>query len=100
MFFVADGMSDQVEEFEKGVRKFLGSLIPGSPFMMAFMEGSDGYDVSEVRFPAVNINRASLEELLASLPVNGAKILRTDNSLRRLRPGYDAMLLATGFVSG
>jgi hypothetical protein len=99
MFFVADGMSDEMEEFELGVRKFLGSLIPGSPFMMAFMEGSDGYDVSEVRFPAVNINPDSLGALLANLPVSGTGILRTDNSVRRLRPGYDAMLLVTGFVT-
>jgi hypothetical protein len=31
--------------------------------------------------------------------VTGASVLRTDNSVRELRPGYDAMLLVTGFVA-
>jgi NNMT/PNMT/TEMT family len=99
MFFVADGMSTKMEEFEDGVRKFLGSLIPGSPFVMAFMEGSDGYDVSDVRFPAVNIKKKQLEKLITSLPVSGTDILRTDKSRRPLRPNYEAMLVVTGFVT-
>jgi len=37
MFFVADVTSDR-NEFELAVRSFLGSLTPGAPFMMAFME--------------------------------------------------------------
>ena len=53
MFFVADGMTTDEAEFERAVRSFLGALVPGSPFMMAFMEGSAGYDVNGVRFPAV-----------------------------------------------
>jgi len=52
MFFVADGISSAEAEFEAAVRSFLGALTPGSPFMTAFMEGSGGYDVSGVQFPA------------------------------------------------
>ena len=99
MFFVADGMTSDEEEFESAVRSFLGALTPGAPFMMAFMEGSTGYDVSGVRFPSVKITRTSLNALLVNLPVRGVGILRTDNSAQPLRPGYDAMLLVTGFVS-
>ena len=40
MFFVADGMTTDEEEFESAVRAFLDALLPGSPFLMAFMEGS------------------------------------------------------------
>ncbi len=100
MFFVADGMTTDVAEFESAVRSFLGALMPGSPFIMAFMEGSSGYAVRGVRFPAVRVTPRSLEALLADLPVTGASVLRTDNSIRRVRPGYDAMLLVTGFVTG
>lgn len=99
MFFVADGMSSEEAEFESAVRSFLGALTPGAPFMMAFMEGSAGYDVSGVRFPSVRVTPRSLDELLARLPVTGTGLLRTDNSVRRLRPGYDAMLLVTGYVT-
>lgn len=98
MFFVADGISSDENEFEAAVRSFLGALTPGSPFMMAFMEGSAGYDVSGVQFPAVKITRGSLTELMAALPITGVSILRTDNSVRPARSGYDAMLLVTGYL--
>lgn len=58
---------------------------------MAFMEGSTSYDVRGRRFPSVKITPQSLDALLAELPVTGTSVLRTDNSIRRLRPGYDAM---------
>lgn len=99
MFFVADGITEDLEEFEAAVRTFLGALVPGSPFLMAFMEGSTGYDVHGVRFPSVSVIPESLDALLARLPVVGHSMLRTDNSIRRLRPGYDAMLLVTGWVA-
>jgi hypothetical protein len=98
MFFVADGITEDQEEFETAVRTFIGALVPGSPFLMAFMEGSTGYDVHGVRFPSVQLTRPSLEALLPRLPVVGTSVLRTDNSIQRLREGYDAMLLVTGWV--
>jgi len=99
MFFVADGLTEDREEFEVAVRTFLGALVPGSPFLMAFMEGSTGYEVDGVRFPSVRLTLESLEALLDRLPVTGTSVLLTDNSIRRLRPGYDAMLLVTGWVA-
>jgi hypothetical protein len=99
MFFVADGITTDEAEFEAAVRRFLGSLTPGAPFMMAFMENSLGYDVSGISFPAVKVTLESLAALLARVPVTGTDVLRTDNSVRRLRVGYTAMLLATGYVA-
>jgi|SRR5579862_6109867 len=99
MFFVADGMTEDEAEFESAVRSFLNALMPGSPFIMAFMEGSTGYDVDDTRYPAVKVTPDSLGALLTDLRVTGTSVLRTDNSIRRLRDGYDAMLLATGFVA-
>jgi hypothetical protein len=99
MFFVADGMTTDEAEFEEAVRAFLDALLPGSPFLMAFMEGSNGYNVDGRRFPSVKITPRSLDALLDKLPVMRTCVLRTDNSVRRLRPGYDAMLLVTGFTA-
>jgi hypothetical protein len=99
MFFVADGITTDKDEFESAVRTFLGALVPGSPFIMAFMEGSRGYDVHGVSFPAVKVTPRSLDALLADLPVTGTSVLRTDNSVRRVRQGYDAMLFVTGFTT-
>lgn len=99
MFFVADGMTGDEAEFEAAVRAFLGALRPGSPTLMAFMEGSTGYDVRGRRFPSVKITQRSLETLLTALPITETSVHRTDNSVRRLRPGYDAMLLVTGITT-
>jgi TIR domain-containing protein/NNMT/PNMT/TEMT family protein len=99
MFFVADGITDDEAEFEAAVRAFLGSLKPDSPFLMAFIEGSSGYEVNGVRFPSVRVTMGSLEALLAGLPVKVDGLLRTDNRFPALRPGYDAMLLVTGWVN-
>jgi len=99
MFFVADGITTDEEEFRSAVRAFLDSLRPGSPFLMAFMEGSHGYEVGGVRFPAVTVTPDSIEALLAEMPVTRTSMQRTDNSIRRVREGYDAMLLVTGFIT-
>jgi hypothetical protein len=99
MFFVADGMTADEAEFESAVRAFLDALLPGSPFLMAFMEGSRGYDVRGRWYPSVTLTRRFLDAVLAELPVTGTSVLRTDNSVRKLRPGYDAMLLVTGFTA-
>jgi hypothetical protein len=99
MFFVADGMTDDKKEFEAAVRAFLNALLPGSPFLMAFMEGSTEYKVHGRRFPSVKITPEFLNDLIAKLPVTGSSVLRTNNTIRRLRPGYDAMLLVTGLVA-
>jgi hypothetical protein len=98
MMFVADGITSDAAEFESAVRIFLGSLTAGAPFVMAFMENSAGYEVSGERFPAVEVTPEFLAELLARTPVAGADVLRTDNSIRRLRDGYTAMLLVTGYA--
>jgi hypothetical protein len=99
MFFVADGMTTDRIEFESGVRAFLNALVPGSPFLMAFMEGSSGYDVHGRWYPSVTLTPRFLDALLARLPVTGSSVLRTDNSVSPLRSGYDAMLLVTGFTA-
>lgn len=98
MFFVADGLSADEAEFETAVRRFLEALRPESPFLMAFMEGSTGYEVSNVEFPAVTLSADSLGSLLRELPVTGTSVLRTDRTVRPLRPGYEAMLLVAGYV--
>lgn len=99
MFFVADGISEDQAEFEAAVRSFLAALEPGAPFVMAFMEGSPGYDVGGIGFPAVNVSHRSLVELLANLPVTHARVLRTDKSVRPIREDYDAMLCVAGHVA-
>ena len=53
MFFVADGMTDRRGGVRGRGARIPRALLPGSPFLMAFMEGSSGYDVRGKRFPSV-----------------------------------------------
>jgi hypothetical protein len=74
MFFVADGMTPTNTGFESAVRAFLGALLPDSPFLMAFMEGSSGYDVHGTRFPSVQITPRFLDELLRGSSRHGGPV--------------------------
>jgi len=100
MFFVAESLSDERGEFELAVDRFLDVLLPGAPFAAAFMEGSKGYDVDGIRFPATDVEaadvRRSLERsatgvVLERIGIDGAPILR---------PGYTGMIIAAGRVKG
>ena len=99
MFFVADGMTTDEAEFEAAVRSFLGALVPGSPFLMAFMEGSRGYDVRGIRFPAVKVTPAPWTHSSPTSRSTAPAFCGRTTRSGELRPGYDAMLLVTGFVT-
>ena len=71
MFFVADGMTTDEAEFESAVRSFLDALMPGSPFMMAFMEGSERLRRSRRRFPSVKVTRGPWTRCWPSSPSRG-----------------------------
>ncbi|MGW5771272.1 SCO2525 family SAM-dependent methyltransferase [Streptomyces longwoodensis] len=52
MFFVAESITESLEEFRRGVSCFMHVLRPGAPFAAAFMEHSEGYRVGDLEFPA------------------------------------------------
>jgi hypothetical protein len=95
MFFVAESLSEQAEEFQLAVRKFVSALRPGAPFAAAFMENSTGYDVGRHRFPAVSIGLSDVRECLAG---RSADLLldRINIGSDPLREGYSGMILARG----
>jgi hypothetical protein len=59
--------------------------------------GADGITTDEAKFEAAV--RRFLGSPSARVPVTGTDVLRTGNSVRRLRVGYTAMLLAIGYVA-
>jgi NNMT/PNMT/TEMT family len=99
MFFVADGMTSVAEEFVEGVRSFVRALRPGAPFVATFMEKSAGYVVGGQDFPAVSVDRNSLNELFGTLSVEGFDIQETDRTNEVVRSGYEGMLVVTGLAS-
>lgn len=99
MFFVAESLTEDPAQFTQALRCFLGALRPGAPFAAAFMEGSQGYDVGDVHFPAVSIDENRLRAAFHSLGlVRGFKVRRIDIDPAPLRSGYTGYLVAIGNV--
>lgn len=97
MFFVAESITEDREEFRAATASFVGALTPGAAFASAFMAGSYGYPVAGTRFPALPITPDDVKLRFTELGVDrlSVKLLRTSH---RVRDGYEAMIVATGFV--
>ncbi|GIM88462.1 SCO2525 family SAM-dependent methyltransferase [Paractinoplanes toevensis] len=94
MFFVAESITTEHEEFCRAMRLFVNSLVRGAPFASAFMRGSSGYTVAGQKFPACWVDENDVAEALT--PV--ARDVRiTHVNSEGLREGYHGMMVATGF---
>jgi len=94
MFFVAESITRQENEFIAALRNFIRMLKPGAPFAAAFMRESTGYRVGNVDFPAVSINELDVEHYLR--PRVEELIVYPVRSVKPLREGYSGMILALG----
>ena len=61
MFFVAESITEQADEFELALRAFTRSLKRGAPFAAAFMRNSTGYTVNDRDFPALRVDRTAYD---------------------------------------
>jgi hypothetical protein len=97
MFFVAESITEDPEEFRTAVARFVEALKPGAPFATAFMAGSDGYKVKRTRFPALPITPEDVKLHFTELGASKltAELLQTK---RRVRDGYEGMIVATGLA--
>ncbi|MFD0856728.1 SCO2525 family SAM-dependent methyltransferase [Actinomadura adrarensis] len=94
MFFVAESISRQPEEFRRALHAFIGALRPGALFAAAFMEKSDGYQVGDRGFPAVQVTEHEVRECLAE----SCQDVHFDHHTAEpgLRTGYTGMIIAYG----
>jgi hypothetical protein len=97
MFFVAESITEDPEEFRDAIHGFVGALQPGAPFAATFMAGSSGYPVAGQRFPALRITPADVRERLMSLRVSELNV-EFPQTRHRVRPGYGGMIVATGIA--
>lgn len=97
MFFVAESITEDHEEFRAALASFVGALKPGAPVATAFMAGSHGYLVADTSFPALPITPDDVWRHLTELGVGDLSVehLLTEH---RVRDGYEAMIVATGVV--
>jgi hypothetical protein len=95
MFFTACSLSTSRGEFRRALRKFVGAIAPGGPFVAAFMTGSVGYQVRDRRFPAVPVQPRDIEEGLKDF-ASGVEV-HPIFSPDPVRAGV-GMAVATGFA--
>jgi hypothetical protein len=94
MFFVAESITEEMNEFKRAVRNCIGLLSPGAPFAIAFMQESHGYRVGDIDFPAVAINPVDVDHHLR--PLVDELSITSVRSSKPLREGYQGMILALG----
>jgi NNMT/PNMT/TEMT family len=97
MFFVAESITQDPDEFRAAVNGFIHALQPGAPFAAAFMAGSVGYSVAGVPFPALQITPNDVTERFSELGVHGLNVY-LNQTQQRVRQGYSGMIVATGIV--
>jgi NNMT/PNMT/TEMT family len=97
MFFVAESITQDPDEFRAAVSRFVRALQPGAPFAAAFMAGSNGYPVAGIPFPALPITPNDITERFTELGVRKLSVY-LNQTPHRVRPGYQGMIVATGIV--
>ncbi|MCR6646271.1 MAG: NNMT/PNMT/TEMT family class I SAM-dependent methyltransferase [Terricaulis sp.] len=94
MFFCAESITEQQEEFERACAAFAGAVRPGGVLAAAFLAGSKGYQVGAEDFPAVSVNPAALEAAFAGI-AGDIVISAIGERSEEIRSGYTGMLFLT-----
>jgi NNMT/PNMT/TEMT family len=97
MFFVAESITEDRDEFRDAINRFVRALQPGAPFAAAFMAGSGGYPVAGIQFPALRITMDDVTERFTELGMRDLSVY-LNRTRQRVRPGYKGMIVATGIV--
>jgi hypothetical protein len=98
MFFVAESITRDHEEFEKAIVSFVGALEPQSPFAAAFMKGSEGYplgETDEVTYPALPVTAGDIRKHFTRLRVSKLSVKELE-TLQLVQENYEGMIVATG----
>jgi hypothetical protein len=95
MNFVAESITSSKEEFLRAWRGFIGSAKHGGYITATFMEGSVGYTIDGVHFPAYPVNKKTLMEICNNemRTCTCKQIPRADTPLR---DGYEGMIVLYG----
>jgi hypothetical protein len=90
MFFCAESITRNPEEFVRACRCFAEAVRPGGELLAAFMTGSTGYATAGPRYPAVPIGAVDVRAALAGL----CEIRRLESvpGGGNVRDGHEGML--------
>lgn len=95
IFFVAESITGQLQEFEAAMGHFFAALEPNAPFAAAFIEHSVGYETAGQQFPATDIGLDDVARCLHNQAYD-VHIDRLGLGTRPLRAGYTGMIIGYG----
>ncbi len=95
MFFCAESITSYKWRFEEVCKAFVGSLVPGGYFAAAFMENSEGWDVSGRSYPAIVVTPDIIRDLFQQWS-DDAVVEHIPVAASPLREGYTGMVFITG----
>lgn len=94
MFFCAESITAEQQEFERACAAFASAVKPGGVLAAAFLAGSRGYRVGEEDYPAVAVNPTALEHAFATV-ARDMNIQPIGAMAEEIRSGYAGMLFLT-----
>lgn len=95
MFFVAESITSERDEFLEAMDHFFAMLKPDALFAMAFMEHSQGYQVGAQKFPATDIGEQEVWNCLRA-HASDFSLHRLSAEDKPLREHYTGMIVAHG----
>lgn len=98
MFFCAESITAQQEEFERACASFARAVRPGGVLAAAFLAGSRGYRVGELDFPAVSVTPESLSKAFAGI-ARDIEVTPIGAMGAEIRSGYAGMLFLTAHAA-
>lgn len=97
MFFCAESITAQQDEFERACAAYARAVRSGGLLAAAFLAGSRGYTVGEIDFPAVSITPDSLRSAFSSHATD-IEIAPIGAMGEEIRSGYSGMLFMSARV--
>ena len=97
MFFCAESITREHNEFVLACNKFIKSVKSGGNLVAVFMENSKGYSINNIDFPAYPVDIDLIKKIFQP-KTSSLLVVRIPLARQPLRPGYIGMLLLTAVV--
>ena len=95
MFFCAESITSDRQEFEAACAAFAGCVKPGGTLAAAFLVRSDGYEVAGRAFPVLSISAGDIADVFARHAVD-MNVEQIGIVEREIRSGYAGFTFLTG----
>jgi len=94
MFFCAESITENRDEFREACARFAGCVVPGGLLVAAFLARASGYEVADRMFPALPLSEEDVQECFADLAVNvSTELIGSDRAEAEI--DYSGMIFLT-----